>query len=118
MICWPIFFTKPLQGALFKRFRDVIMGFKHIDTLKNDTPSSELKERVEISNDISNNLVQNRNVSSDNEVRNEEQKRKETERKSVEMTYESQYEITGQSEHIRASGMNDDVKTKREDFDG
>ena len=27
------FFTKPLQGELFRRFRDVIMGHKHIDTL-------------------------------------------------------------------------------------
>ena len=28
------FFTKPLQGNLFKRFRDVIMGQKHIDSLE------------------------------------------------------------------------------------
>jgi hypothetical protein len=27
------FFTKPLQGALFRKFRDVILGYKHIDTL-------------------------------------------------------------------------------------
>ena len=51
------FFTKPLQGALFHKFRAVIMGWKHIDTLK--IPSqSELKERVELSNE-------NENVSSD-----------------------------------------------------
>ena len=28
------YFTKPLQGYLFKKFRDVIMGYKHISTLK------------------------------------------------------------------------------------
>ena len=37
------FFTKPLQGALFHRFRDVIMGYKHISTLH----SHSSKERVE-----------------------------------------------------------------------
>ena len=40
------FFTKPLQGALFRKFRDVILGYKHIDTLTmNPLPSAE--ERVE-----------------------------------------------------------------------
>ena len=51
------FFTKPLTGQLFHRFRDVIMGYKHIDTL-NDHDLS-IKERVEKvsekSNDNSNN---------------------------------------------------------------
>ena len=28
------FFTKPLQGELFKKFRDVIMGYLPISTLK------------------------------------------------------------------------------------
>ena len=28
------YFTKPLQGSLFRRFREVIMGWNHIDTLK------------------------------------------------------------------------------------
>ena len=28
------FFTKPLQGAMFKKFRDVIMGYKPIWELK------------------------------------------------------------------------------------
>jgi hypothetical protein len=37
------FFTKPLQGSLFRKFRDVIMGHKHIDSLKGTTmtPSQE-----------------------------------------------------------------------------
>jgi hypothetical protein len=39
------YFTKPLQGRLFHMFRDVIMGWKHVDTLK-EWPSSLPKERV------------------------------------------------------------------------
>jgi hypothetical protein len=39
------YFTKPLQGRLFHLFRDVIMGWKYIDTLK-DAPPSAPKERV------------------------------------------------------------------------
>ena len=37
------FFTKPLQGALFRKFRDVVMGMKHINTLKRTVldPSQE-----------------------------------------------------------------------------
>jgi hypothetical protein len=41
------FFTKPLQGNLFRKFRDVILGMNHIDTLS--APSrSQPEERVEI----------------------------------------------------------------------
>ena len=28
------FYTKPLQGRLFKRFRDVLMGYEPISSLK------------------------------------------------------------------------------------
>ena len=28
------YFTKPLQGALFRKFWEVIMGYQHISTLK------------------------------------------------------------------------------------
>ena len=38
------FLTKALQGALFVRFRGVIMGWKHIDTLQMGPPST--KENV------------------------------------------------------------------------
>ena len=38
------FFTKPLTGKLFHRFRDVIMGYKDIDSL--DDTSFTIKERV------------------------------------------------------------------------
>jgi len=40
------FFTKPLQGSLFKRFKRVIMGLDHISTLWIDGPSPT-EERVE-----------------------------------------------------------------------
>jgi hypothetical protein len=40
------FFTKPLQGTLFCKFRDVIMGYKAMDTLAVDAPMP-LEERVE-----------------------------------------------------------------------
>ena len=41
------FFTKPLQGALFRRLREVIMGRKHLRSLSEFiTP----KERVENTN--------------------------------------------------------------------
>jgi hypothetical protein len=40
------FFTKALQGTLFCRFRDGILGHSHIDTLKRD-PAVPLEERVE-----------------------------------------------------------------------
>jgi hypothetical protein len=39
------FFTKPLQGNLFRRFRDVILGYSHINTLERDLPASS-EERV------------------------------------------------------------------------
>ena len=42
------FFTKPLQGRLFHKFRNVIMGWQHISTLQN-IDESVLKERVEMS---------------------------------------------------------------------
>jgi hypothetical protein len=31
------FFTKPLQGILFRRFRDVLLGYKHVNTLTTKT---------------------------------------------------------------------------------
>jgi hypothetical protein len=40
------FFTKPLQGNLFRKFRDVILGYKHTSTLM-ITPSPSDEERVE-----------------------------------------------------------------------
>jgi hypothetical protein len=39
------FFTKPLQGHLFRMFRDVILGYKHVDTLT-QIPSTTVEERV------------------------------------------------------------------------
>jgi hypothetical protein len=40
------FFTKPLQGALFRRFRDVLLGYKHVDTLALANPVPSVEERV------------------------------------------------------------------------
>ena len=30
------FFTKPLQGTLFRKLRDIMLGYKHIESLQND----------------------------------------------------------------------------------
>ena len=42
------FFTKPLQGNLFRKFRDVVLGYKHISSLNDDdnTKESSSQERV------------------------------------------------------------------------
>jgi hypothetical protein len=40
------FFTKPLQGALFRKFRDVLLGYSTVDTLTTD-PLFLIEERVE-----------------------------------------------------------------------
>jgi hypothetical protein len=41
------FFTKPLQGSLFARFRDVILGYKHVNTLNSTRPTTiPIEERV------------------------------------------------------------------------
>ena len=40
------FFTKPLQGNLFKKFRAVILGHVHVSSLYQFNPSDS-KERVE-----------------------------------------------------------------------
>jgi hypothetical protein len=39
------FFTKPLQGALFRKFRDVILGYSHVDTLA-ELVTTAAQERV------------------------------------------------------------------------
>ena len=40
------FFTKSLQGKAFRVYRDVVMGHKHVSSLKELIPS-RIKERVE-----------------------------------------------------------------------
>jgi hypothetical protein len=49
------FFTKPLQGSLFRKFREVILGHKHIDSLKQSvpTPSQERVGDENMRNDVS-----------------------------------------------------------------
>ena len=44
------YFTKPLQGQLFNKFRNVIMGFVHISSLNQE--STENKEREDKSDEI------------------------------------------------------------------
>ena len=44
------FFTKPLQGSLFRKFRDVIMGIKHITTIIDDGEIASVEERVRKTN--------------------------------------------------------------------
>ena len=41
------FFTKPLQGNLFRLFRDIILGYKHISELDNIVEKISSEERVE-----------------------------------------------------------------------
>ena len=41
------FFTKPLQGSLFRVFRDVLLGYKHTSALA-QYPGTPVEERVGI----------------------------------------------------------------------
>jgi hypothetical protein len=41
------FFTKPLNGSLFRKFRDVILGYKHVSSLQETMPH-DVEERVGI----------------------------------------------------------------------
>jgi hypothetical protein len=47
------FFTKPLQGDLFRRIKAVVMGHKHTGTIK-EVPSVAPQERVEGSMNLEN----------------------------------------------------------------
>ncbi len=40
------FFTKPLKGNLFRRFKAVVLGHAHVDTLR-ETMAESPEERVE-----------------------------------------------------------------------
>ena len=40
------FFTKPLQRALFKKFRDNVLGYKYISTLHENNEDSSYQEHV------------------------------------------------------------------------
>ena len=40
------FFTKPLQGPLFEKFRYIVLGFKHISTLHENDKDSSYHDRV------------------------------------------------------------------------
>ena len=40
------FFTKPLQGSLFRKFRDIVLGYKHITKLDTNDGMPLSEERV------------------------------------------------------------------------
>ena len=40
------FFTKPLQGSLFRKFRSVLLGHAHVNTLRDHATPQENEERV------------------------------------------------------------------------
>ena len=52
------FFTKPLQRALFNKFRDVILGYKHVNSLRPHDPIQPVEERVERERPVYNGTVQ------------------------------------------------------------
>jgi hypothetical protein len=52
------FFTKPLQGRLFRFFKAVILGHRHVDTLR-DPIAQPLEERVEESQSCSHAMITN-----------------------------------------------------------
>jgi len=59
------FFTKPLSGNLFRKFRDVILGYKPVSSLRETMPH-DVEEHVGISErlqDISERLQDRHNVS-------------------------------------------------------
>ena len=41
------YFTKPLQGSLFHRYRKILMGYEHISSSLTKAPNIANKERVE-----------------------------------------------------------------------
>jgi hypothetical protein len=43
------FFTKPFQGKLFQKFRDIIMGHEHINSLKETMPTSSQEQLEKVS---------------------------------------------------------------------
>jgi ribosomal protein S18 len=71
------FFTKPLQGTLFKRLREVIMGRVHLSTLKKFVTPKERVGNSIISgnnNDGVKNIINARNCAKDSNIRNIEKR--------------------------------------------
>jgi hypothetical protein len=63
------FFTKPLQGNLFRRLRDVIMGREHISKLQFYASNATSKERVE-SRKCEDEAIGDSNMTSETRVQN------------------------------------------------
>lgn len=53
------FFTKPLQGSLFRKFRDVILGYEHISVLNKIEGNIQAEERVEQNEALANKNLAN-----------------------------------------------------------
>ena len=66
------FFTKPLQGSLFRKFHDVVLGYKHFSALTLPTPIST-EERVEdqTETDVANESIKEKEESEDTGMTNE-----------------------------------------------
>ena len=76
------FFTKPLQGSLFRKFRDVVLGYEHIDTLiidENIVPSQERVGNGVSEKIISNGVLEKNEIGDEKmvfEARNRKEKKK------------------------------------------
>ena len=111
------FFTKPLQGSLFHRFINVLMGFEHISTLQrtiDSTSSPELKEGVEISNETSNEYLQNRIVSSVDNDKNEKERGEKRKEKDTYRTPVSNVERDVNNDVILSMGLSETTKYKEQ----
>ena len=84
------YYTKPLQGSLFKKLRNMIMGFNHISSLKSKyRQSSIIKERVE---NINKNVIIN-NVTIDSDEKKKKIKVDKIEGKENDPIYYSPHDV-------------------------
>ena len=91
------FFTKPLQGNLFRRLREVVMGRQHIDTLKNIT-SAKSQERVE-KDEIKDETMANEQSTDRNHIRHSTRKDEHVKRPTYAEAVKSQQRQQGKAEH-------------------
>ena len=67
------YFTKPLQGRLFTMFRDLIMGYKHVDDILQEIAQSA-KERVEKNVNVANEEISGKTYTENRYIGKEERK--------------------------------------------
>ena len=46
------YFTKPLQGVIFNKFRSMIMGWEHIETLRPSTNKEHVENHVSVDEQV------------------------------------------------------------------